>query len=445
MTRHVLIRTSADDRQLVEEAAIPTEAELHDALTQFPALLPASDLGLEDLVVIGRESTLTGGRADLVLADARGRLCIVEVKNDGNPDTRRVVAQLLDYAASLFGQSVEEVDQLVLQPFLAAQGRTGQSIGEYIAEESGVEDADVEAIAEQLGQTLAAGDFTLVVAAPQIPIGVQRVLEYLNARGQRFFGLEVSYFRGPVECFVPRVVVKPLTSDPGGGGTGGKLPVAEAAFFEQMPERAREPVRQFLTTVADAGAHVAWRTYGPSILVRRGKRRQIAYVEAQRLAITLKASGDFPQEPFDDAAQHLRDAGIGSETKDGWYRTVSFAETDEAALADALGVATRLVENVSPTVAFEDLPTPLAVTLVPNDHNVWVRHVPELDHLLGQHLRGRLADPAAGQEAQVWLFPLAGGQPGWRPQFTPHSAQETLWSPATNKTTLRLVVDGASG
>jgi hypothetical protein len=51
--------------------------------------------------------------------------------------------------------------------------------------------------------------FGLGDAAPVIPIGVQQVMEYLNGQGLRLYGLEVSYFKGTVECFVPRVVVTP--------------------------------------------------------------------------------------------------------------------------------------------------------------------------------------------------------------------------------------------
>src|SRR4051794_21570887 len=118
MTRYVLIRGDDDEEQIVPESSIPLEAELHEALTGHPELLPADDLGLETPVVVGRESGLESGYADLVLIDRRGQLCLVEVKKAGNPDTRRVVAQLLDYAASLFGSSLAEFESRVLHPYL---------------------------------------------------------------------------------------------------------------------------------------------------------------------------------------------------------------------------------------------------------------------------------------------------------------------------------------
>jgi hypothetical protein len=61
----MLIRAENEPVRVVEEAALPTEAELHDALTSHPELIPASDIGLGETVVVGRESGLAAGYADL--------------------------------------------------------------------------------------------------------------------------------------------------------------------------------------------------------------------------------------------------------------------------------------------------------------------------------------------------------------------------------------------
>lgn len=76
-------------------------------------------------MVVGREANLESGYADLVLVDQTGQICLVEVKNEGNPDTRRVVAQLLDYAAALWQLSIEDFARAVLRPFLDASGDPG--------------------------------------------------------------------------------------------------------------------------------------------------------------------------------------------------------------------------------------------------------------------------------------------------------------------------------
>ncbi len=185
MTRFMLMRQDDAEPQLIRETPIPLEKDLHDVLTDYPALLPAEDLGLGRVVVAGRESSLVSGYADLVLVDEHGNLCLVEVKKAGNPDTRQVVAQLLDYAASLWGQSLSEFETGVVAPYLATLGPGAPvSLLEHLASalDDDVESAEDRARSalDRLAQVLETGDFTLVVAAPDIPVGVQRVLEYLN-------------------------------------------------------------------------------------------------------------------------------------------------------------------------------------------------------------------------------------------------------------------------
>jgi hypothetical protein len=439
-----VIRGEDDVPRVVAEAALPTEAELHDALTKHPELIPMSDLGFGSAVVVGKESGLASGYADLVLVDDRGRLCIVEVKNEGNPDTRRVVAQLLDYAASLWGLSVEEFEQRVVHPFLSAAGDDSlPSVGEYVAEATDRGSGSADDVANRLAQTLEAGDFALVVAAPHIPVGVQRVLEYLNARGQRLYGLEVSYFRGPVECFVPRLVVKPLTSDPAGESAAGPT-LDQEALLTQVPEPAREPVAAFLSTVTSAGADVLWRKYGASITVTRAQQRQVAYIEAKRVGVVLQASGNYPQEPFDNARQRLAELDLGVESKDGWYRNVSLIETSPADLQLVLEATESLVDALIPPVSFSPLNPAVELTIIRNDHNIWARHAPALEPLQGRHLRGKLVETASGTDAAVHLVPLANNQHGWRPRFTPTSARDALWPQGSAGGEFLLRVDEAS-
>jgi hypothetical protein len=104
MSRFVVIRDpGGTGERLVAESTVPTERFLHDILMRHPALVPAADLGFGRMVTVGYETSLSSGSADLALLDDEGRLCLVEVKKEGNSDTRRVIAQVMDYAAALWG------------------------------------------------------------------------------------------------------------------------------------------------------------------------------------------------------------------------------------------------------------------------------------------------------------------------------------------------------
>ena len=244
LTRHVLIRSDSGD-QLVAESALPAEASLHDALADRPQLIPAADLGLGRAVVMGRESRLASGKADLILVDEMGQVCLVEVKKEGNPDTRQFVAQLLDYATSLWGQTLDEFTERVLRPYLRERSDDA-SIGleDFVTASFGAGDdvdeneiVSTDVVTRNLAATLQAGTFVLVVAAPQIPTGVERALEYLNAQGLRVYALEVGYFRGQVECFVPRVSVSPPPTTRSRTSTvAPAAPVEREGFLESLGE-----------------------------------------------------------------------------------------------------------------------------------------------------------------------------------------------------------------
>jgi hypothetical protein len=197
---------------VVSESSVPTEAELHHTLMEHPELVPATDLGLGVMIAAGFEVSLVSGSADLVLLDDSGQLCVVEVKKEGNSDTRRVIAQLLDYAGALWGLPLEEFERRVLRSALASDDR--RTLEEFVRDELIGESEDPQQATtntcEALAETLRSGDFVLVVAAPSIPPGVERQIEYLNARGLRVYGLEVSYFAdGADAVYVPRIVARP--------------------------------------------------------------------------------------------------------------------------------------------------------------------------------------------------------------------------------------------
>ena len=91
-------------------------------------------------------------------------------------------------------------------------------------------------------------DLTVSTDRADIPVGVQRVLEYLNARGQRFFAIEVSYFKGPAECFVPvninvgRCLVNRSVNAPQRGQPGGRA--RPATYPRSSPGRAGSAARR---------------------------------------------------------------------------------------------------------------------------------------------------------------------------------------------------------
>ena len=96
-------------------------------------------------------------------------------------------------------------------------------------------------------------------------------MEYLNARGLTLYGLEVSYFAGDIEAFVPRIVVRPSVGTRIAGRcshAGIRTSIDPESYFDSLPDATSDLVRRFVDDVSALGAELQWRHYGPRVRVK---------------------------------------------------------------------------------------------------------------------------------------------------------------------------------
>ena len=157
-----LWRINENDVSPVDFGTFESEKELQDLIERNPEILPID----ADLMILAREFQCGSGVADFVAVDMQtGQLVIIETKLYRNADRRRVVAQVLDYAADMYDQDVGYLeDQVPVEVW--------ERLG----------DAGIETLAGSL-QT---GEFWLVVAMDHVPRQLVDVASYFQNSGARF-------------------------------------------------------------------------------------------------------------------------------------------------------------------------------------------------------------------------------------------------------------------
>jgi len=139
--------------------------------------------------------------------DEAGDITIVECKLATNSDIRRkVIGQVLEYAAYLWQMPYDEFDGIV-------QRREGQPLAELMRqrlEEGSVEDWSEEEFRTSVVETLQQGTFRLIIAVDEASDELRRMIQYLNASGPagfNIYGLEMRYFADDrTELLVPQLV-----------------------------------------------------------------------------------------------------------------------------------------------------------------------------------------------------------------------------------------------
>lgn len=220
---------------VLEERPLLSEEQLHQALATHPTVLPHQDFGLGPLVALGSEIQTESGPLDLLLADPYGRLAICEFKRGTeNPDARRVVAQLLDYGASLWRHSFEDLERLCQRARPGFEdGLTDLVERSLLAQLSPDAETDAgaapyfdrEAFESGVRSTLETGSFVFLYVVRDLDARTQRIMTYLaESARMSFFGVEVDHFQAsdgsstlvPRVSFVPSWVAAPqaTSADP---------------------------------------------------------------------------------------------------------------------------------------------------------------------------------------------------------------------------------------
>jgi hypothetical protein len=167
-----------DEWRLLAPSGFPDEATLHSQVEDAPQLLPLAGSPL--LAVVGREVRLGTGYADLIAVEDSGRPVVIEIKLASNSEARRaVVAQVLAYAAYMFGLTASEFERDVLGGHLRDRGHDSVFGAVSAVDQAGRID-DVE-FTEALEANLAAGRFRVVLVLDKAPDELVKLVGYLEA------------------------------------------------------------------------------------------------------------------------------------------------------------------------------------------------------------------------------------------------------------------------
>lgn len=195
-----LVMLDGETATRVVERVPPGEARrehrLRDLIHDNPVLMPihALDPSYGRVFTVAKELSIPGvGFVDVVLADERGRLVIVECKLWRNPQARReVVGQILDYARELSRYAYEDLQRQIS----VATSRRGNVLFD-LACEAGANLSEADFV-DRVARDLSAGRFLLLVVGDGITEGTRRIGEYLRDQpGLAFdFGLiEIAEYR----------------------------------------------------------------------------------------------------------------------------------------------------------------------------------------------------------------------------------------------------------
>ncbi len=238
--------------------AFEDEAKLHELISENPQFLPLS--GSPRLVVLGSETWLGNGYADILAVESSGRPAIIEVKLERNPEARKaIVSQIIAYAAFLQGFSIEDLERGPLHRFLADAGH--ESIFDAVKAEDQEGAVDADSFMASLQDHLSSGNFRLVLVLDDVPAELERVVAYLDAITVQALTIDLItlkvYEVNGAQVALPQRVSPDLGAyQPAGGSRStaprGRLTDGSDAFRASIADTIGETREMFNTLIARA-------------------------------------------------------------------------------------------------------------------------------------------------------------------------------------------------
>lgn len=221
--------------------------DLEDRLQQYiydnPESIPLYDIK-EDirLLILAREFSTKSGPIDALGVDKEGEIYLIETKLYKNPDKRTVVAQVLDYGASLwsnfrdFGNFAEQVSLHVNRDFK-------KTLNQRLSEFYGISEDETNTLLENTRRNLSGGNFKFVVLMDHLHDQLKDLIIFLNNNSEfTVYAVELEYYKHEdFEILIPKLYGSEVKKDVGKSTPSKIVPTDEEfiASYNQSDDKEK--------------------------------------------------------------------------------------------------------------------------------------------------------------------------------------------------------------
>jgi len=264
----IIISENGKNAERIEESKFDLEDKLQQYIYDNPDAIPLYDIDEDTrLFIAAREFSTKSGPIDALGFDASGNIYVVETKLYKNPDKRTVVAQALDYGASLWRHAVD-FDDFVYQLNTHCQNHFSKDFRESYAEFFELEDMTDNL--NSIKSNLTDGSIKFVVLMDKLHDALKDLVVFVNQNSKfDLYAVELEYYRHKsFEIIIPKLygaeVKKAVQSS--NSGTYSRKAITRDELMSRLDSREKEIAELFINAASkDSHIGLTWRKTGFSI------------------------------------------------------------------------------------------------------------------------------------------------------------------------------------
>lgn len=211
----IIISNNGKGAVRVNESKFEKEGHLQEYIYENPEMLPLYEIK-EDIrfLILAREFPTNSGPIDAIGIDKEGDIYIVETKLYKNPDKRIVIAQVLDYGASLWKSSIDFSDfTATLDKNIRKKFNLGLS--EKLSSYFELSEEETDLLMESVRKNLNEGKFKFVVLMDRLEDRLKDLIIFVNENSKfDIYAVELDYYKHESwEIMIPKLFGNEVKKD----------------------------------------------------------------------------------------------------------------------------------------------------------------------------------------------------------------------------------------
>lgn len=243
----LIISQKGKKTQKIDKSDFEKEGNLQSYIHENPESIPVYEIEENKrLFVVAREFQTESGPIDALAIDKDGDIYVVETKLYKNPDKRTVVAQALDYGASLWRHSgYNEFIKLINEEI---SKRFKISFEEKVRNFFDIDEEQTGTLLEAIKTNLQQGNIKFVVLMDDVDDRLKDLIVYINQNSQfDIYAVQMEYYKfESYEIMIPKLFGVEVKKSV--GSKSGTRPVwNEQDFIAQVREKLNKDAPKLIS------------------------------------------------------------------------------------------------------------------------------------------------------------------------------------------------------
>lgn len=214
----IIISQDGKNAKKIDKSDFEKEGYLQNYIHENPGSIPVYEIEEDKkLFVTKREFPTESGPIDALAIDKDGEIYVVETKLYKNPDKRTVVAQAIDYGASLWRHCTFDEFMVIVNNEM--NKKFSMSFEEKVQEFFDLDDEEVVSLLEAIKNNLQQGYIKFVILMDSIHDKLKDLIVYINQNSQfDIYAVQMEYYQfEKYEIMIPKLFGVEVKKNIGGG------------------------------------------------------------------------------------------------------------------------------------------------------------------------------------------------------------------------------------